>query len=51
MKRPLEIRSSEPAVWAISAGLRLKTFTMPVAILIRSVATASWVQMVKASQP
>jgi len=45
------LREDLDAVWAISAGLRLNTLTMPVPILIRSVEQASWVQMVKASQP
>ena len=50
-KRPPEMLSSEAAVWAISAGLRLNTFTMPVATLIRSVRQAISVSTVNASQP
>jgi hypothetical protein len=45
------MRSSEPAVCAINAGLRLKTLTMPVASRIRSVWHANSVRIVKASQP
>ena len=49
--RPPEMLSSEAAVCAMSAGLRLKTFTMPVASFTRSVWQAISVRSVKASQP
>ena len=48
---PLDIWSSEAMVWAMSAGLRLKTGTMPVPTRKDWVWQAIIVRMVKASRP
>jgi hypothetical protein len=49
MNRPLLILSIVAADCAIKAGLRLKTFTTPVASLIRLVTAANHANLVKAS--
>ena len=49
--RPPLMRSREAMLWAISAGVRLYTVTIPVPSPMRSVWPASIVSTVKASRP